>query len=69
MMYFSEKAYSPKASKDIEQWPLVLKFRESFPPEGLWWPYKGPADFERKFRNHLTAFVLHLTDSVGKQPD
>jgi hypothetical protein len=42
---------------EAEQWRQVLAFKERFPREGLWWPYRGKADFERKVRQHLTRFI------------
>jgi HEAT repeat protein len=57
MIYFNQKPYNPISSKESEQWTQVLRFKENFPEEGLWWKYEGEADFERKVRNHLTQFI------------
>jgi HEAT repeat protein/3',5'-cyclic AMP phosphodiesterase CpdA len=57
MVYFNQKPYNPSSSKESEQWTQVLRFKENFPEEGLWWKYEGEADFERKVRNHLTHFI------------
>lgn len=57
MVYFNQKPYNPSSSKESEQWTQVLRFKENFPEEGLWWKYEGEADFERKVRNHLTQFI------------
>ena len=42
-VYFNQKAYTPKSKAEAEQWGQVLDFRDKFPKEGLWWPYKGKA--------------------------
>jgi hypothetical protein len=60
-VYFNEQSYRPKSKAETEQWGRVLEFREKFPKEGLWWPYKGKVQFERLVRNHLTNHVRTLT--------
>jgi internalin A len=60
-VYFNEKAYTPKSKAETEQWGQVLEFKEKFPKEGLWWPYKGKAQFEKLVRNHLTNYIRTLT--------
>ena len=57
MVYFNEKAYTPRWSQETDQWGKVLKFKEEFPKDGLWWSYKGKTSFERLLRNHLTQFI------------
>ena len=57
MVYFNQKSYTPQSSEEAEQWGQVLKFREDFPTEGLWWPYKGEHEFENLVRNHLTQHI------------
>jgi tetratricopeptide (TPR) repeat protein len=57
MVYFNGKAYAPKSRDETDQWGLVLEFKKDFPKEGLWWPYKGKAEFEKLLRNHLTQFI------------
>lgn len=59
MVYFNQRPYTPKSKAEIDQWSQVLEFRERFPKEGLWWPYKGKARFERLVREHLTKFIRH----------
>ncbi len=54
MVYFNQKSYTPKSKAETDQWGQVLEFQERFPKEGLWWPYKGKAQFERLVRGHLT---------------
>jgi len=57
MVYFNQKAYAPKSVEEINQWRKVLRFRRAFPKEGLWWAYKGPSDFEKQLRIHITNFI------------
>jgi hypothetical protein len=57
MVYFNQRPATPKTVAEAEQWCQVLAFKEHFPKEGLWWPYRGKADFERKVRHHLTRFI------------
>ena len=59
MVYFNEAPYFPQSSEEAKQQLKVLEFREAFPKEGLWWPYSGADDFERKLREHLTGFLQH----------
>jgi HEAT repeat protein len=66
MVYFNQKPYTPSSSKEAEQWTQVLKFKENFPEEGLWWKYDGEADFERKVRNHLTQFIRKYHPNVSQ---
>lgn len=62
-VYFNEKPYTPKSKAEADQWGQVIEFRERFPEEGLWWPYKGKAQFEKLVRNHLMNHIRGLTDS------
>ena len=57
MVYFNQRAYTPKTREETDQWGQVLDFQRHFPKEGLWWPYRGRAPFERLVRNHLTQFL------------
>ena len=57
LVYFNQRPATPKSKDEAEQWGKVLEFRERFPKEGLWWPYKGKAQFERLVRQHLTRFL------------
>jgi hypothetical protein len=58
MLYFNQRAGHPATSEAATQLQRVLKFRESLPKEGLWWPYRSRAEFERLAREHLTKFLL-----------
>ncbi|MCI0490000.1 MAG: hypothetical protein L0229_25695 [Blastocatellia bacterium] len=62
-VYFNLKAYNPKSKDEMEQWGQVLEFRNRFPKEGLWWPYKGKPQFEKQVRNHLMNHIRSLSDS------
>jgi HEAT repeat protein len=57
MVYFNQKPYRPKSQSEIQQSERVLAFRNQFPKEGLYWLYKGTAQFERLVRQHLTHFI------------
>jgi formylglycine-generating enzyme required for sulfatase activity len=57
MVYFNQRAYTPKTREETDQWGQVLDFQRNFPKEGLWWPYRGRAQLERLVRNHLTQFL------------
>ena len=60
-VYFNQKSYTPKSKAETEQWGQVLEFKEKFPKEGLWWPYRGKAQFEKLVRNHLVNYIRNLT--------
>jgi hypothetical protein len=57
MVYFKQQPYTPKTRDETDQWGQVLDFQSNFPKEGLWWPYRGRAQFEPLVRNHLTQFL------------
>jgi hypothetical protein len=65
-IYFNQKPYTPNSKMEIEQWGKVIDFRDQFPKEGLWWPYKGKVQFERLVRNHLTNYIRNLPKSGGE---
>ena len=68
MVYFNQRAYTPKTREETDQWGQVLDFQRNFPKEGLWWPYRGRAQFERLVRNHLTQFLRQQgPDPAGTQ--
>jgi hypothetical protein len=68
MLYFNEKASTPKTPADTEQHRKVLQFREDLPTEGFWWTYKGTNDFERTVRGHLNKYLVRLHESKVKNP-
>ena len=57
MVYFNERPAAPSSSAELDQWAHVLRFKESFPKDGLWWAYKGHTQFEKLVRNHLTQYI------------
>lgn len=69
MVYFKQAPASPASSAELEQWSRVLRFKERFPKEGLWWSCDGEEDLERLFRGHLQRFLLahHGNDSTDRQ--
>ncbi len=60
-VYFNLKPYTPKSKAETEQWGQVIEFKNRFPKEGLWWPYKGKVQFEKLVRNHLMNYIRSLT--------
>jgi anti-sigma regulatory factor (Ser/Thr protein kinase) len=57
LVYFNQQPYTPTA-RDLEQVTRLLAFREQVERMGiLVCEYDGPADFEAKVREHLTAVV------------
>jgi hypothetical protein len=59
-IYFNQKDYTVKSPAEAEQWGQLIGFKESFPKEGLWWPYKGKTQFEKLVRNHLMNYIRGL---------
>jgi hypothetical protein len=58
MIYFNQKPYPPpQTEEEVVQSGWLVEFKKTFPKEGLWWPYKGAANFEKVLRNHLSNFV------------
>jgi hypothetical protein len=57
MVYFNQRAYTPKDKAEADQWGLVLNFKENYPQQGLWWPYRGRENFQTLLRQHLSFFV------------
>jgi hypothetical protein len=78
VFYFKEKSYSPKTAEETDQWGTVLKFKKTFPREGLWWNFKEKREFEKLARVHLTKLIQercrpdapgsHDLDSLFHQP-
>ncbi|HJR06285.1 MAG TPA: HEAT repeat domain-containing protein [Pyrinomonadaceae bacterium] len=57
MTYFNKEPPKLESTKDVRQFARVIKFKEQFPKEGLWWSYNGAAEFVELTRNHLTNFI------------
>jgi formylglycine-generating enzyme required for sulfatase activity len=68
MVYFNQKAAMPKTKAETDQWGQVLEFQQRFPKEGLWWPYRGKAQFEKLVRNHLTQFLRQREHTAPTAP-
>jgi len=60
LVYFNQRSYTPNSKAETEQWGQALDFKDKFPKEGLWWPYKGKAQFEKLVRTHLTNYIRSL---------
>jgi hypothetical protein len=58
MFYFNEKPSNLTSDADLIQRGKVLEFKRAFPEEGLYWSYKGRAEFVKLASQHLRKFVL-----------
>src|SRR5262249_53673661 len=61
-IYFSQQPYAPQSSKEAEQWAGVLRFRETYPEEGLWWTYPSADRFKEVLRDHLIQYLRSLPE-------
>ncbi len=61
MIYFNERKYLPKTVEETNQRRQIIEFKQSFPKEGMWWEYSGPASFQNLFRRHLTERILRAS--------
>jgi hypothetical protein len=68
MVYFNQRPATPKTKAETDQWGQVLEFQQRFPKEGLWWPYRGKAQFEKLVRNHLTQFLRQRGHTAPAAP-
>ena len=59
MMYFKEMDANLKTAGEHEQFALVLRFKEEFPRQGLYWTFQSDRDFERLVRQHLTNYIIN----------
>jgi antitoxin component of MazEF toxin-antitoxin module len=57
MFYFNEKPSNLTSDSDLVQRGKVLEFKRAFPEEGLYWPYKGHAEFVKLANEHLRKFI------------
>jgi formylglycine-generating enzyme required for sulfatase activity len=64
MIYFKEAEFLPRKKDELEQYGLVLQFRDEFPKEGLYWTFKDVPEFEKLARNHLTNFIRSQFDRI-----
>ena len=63
-----ESRDASESSRTLTQLRQVLAFQERFPREGLWWPYRGKAQFEKLVRNHLTQFLRQRGPTTPAAP-
>jgi hypothetical protein len=58
MIYFKEAERPLHTADDYEQYARVLRFRDEFSRQGLYWTFQETRDFERLVRQHLTQQLL-----------
>ena len=59
LFYFSDASYSLRSAGEAEQLQRVLEFRSKIQALGLVRAYKGPSEFERLVREHLSRLLSH----------
>ncbi len=64
-VYFSEKPSNLTSESHLARRGKVLAFKEAFPEEGLYWPYKGQAEFVKYANGHLRKFVHEYAGRGG----
>ena len=57
MIFFNHRKYFPANTKESEQQTAVLKFRENFPEEGLWWRYDGINNFKELVEGQIIRYL------------
>lgn len=57
MLYFKEAERLLKSAEEHEQYARVLRFREEYSRQGLYWTFQDTPDFERLARQHLTQQI------------
>jgi hypothetical protein len=63
MLYFKSAAYSPNGTDDLQQWLGVQEFKDSLPPEQMWWEFESTEDFRELIQAHLERFVIQRTEA------
>jgi Protein of unknown function (DUF3298) len=63
MFYFKQEPLFPASTTETEQLSAVVKFREAFPRQGMYWNFKTTLDFERFVRGHLRKVLYELADA------
>ncbi|MGH7491502.1 MAG: SUMF1/EgtB/PvdO family nonheme iron enzyme [bacterium] len=58
MMYFKNAKPDLRTAKESEQYTLVLKFKEEFPNQGLYWTFEDTQEFATLAHRHLTKYLL-----------
>jgi formylglycine-generating enzyme required for sulfatase activity len=59
MLYFKEAERPLTTAEEHEQYARVLRFREEYSHQGLYWTFPDTPDFERLVRLHLTQQIRH----------
>ena len=62
MFYFNQAPVMPATAAEAEQLQRVIKFKEAFPKEGLWWSYNGEKEFEKLVRSHTTKLIYQYAE-------
>jgi hypothetical protein len=69
MFYFNEKPSTLTSAADLDQRGKVLEFKRTFPEEGLYWVYRGHAEFVKFANEHLRKFIHeYVARRSGGQP-
>lgn len=69
MFYFNKTLFYSNDLKEISQFRKVIQFKKKLAKLGtLYWEYENPLEFERRFREHLTRQIHHLTQKPKKEP-
>ncbi len=68
-VYFGQQPSRPKSSVDAMQLAKVLGFREQLQHGALPFDFEDTLDFERKLREHLTAWILSFSTKVPTLPE
>jgi hypothetical protein len=57
MLYFKEAAYSLTSVAQTEQLSAVLRFRDRFKKEAIYFPFETTEEFATLLRRHLTSVI------------
>ena len=55
---FKQLVYIPSSSEDARQWVEMLKFRQSFSADRVWWPYREVAQVTSLVREQITQYLV-----------
>ncbi len=75
MMYFKEAPFCFQNEDECNQQGLVIRFRDEFPKEGLYWTFEDVTEFKELTRRHLSNFIRSqyplpgIVDKEGLQKD
>lgn len=66
MFYFKREPFYETSLHQLAQFRKVLAFRQKLQKQGvLFWEYKSPIEFERRFREHLTNQLFSIIEPRG----